>query len=100
MCIRDRLESIWKQAYSLADFEAQKNFKSYEKLKDRLDLVLGLSVAPAPTPVDESLEDLSEGKTPSWGAEVSNFREKAVASSPVEDEEDALSYFSKLAEEE
>ena len=34
------------------------------------------------------------------GAEVSNFREKAVASSPVEDEEDALSYFSKLAEEE
>ena len=93
-----KLESIWKQAYSLADFEAQKNFKSYEKLKARLDLVLGLSAAPTPAPVDESLEDLSEGKT--WGAEVSNFREKAVASSPVEDEEDALSYFSKLAEEE
>ena len=95
-----KLESIWKQAYSLADFEAPKNFKTYEKLKDRLDLVLGLHAAPIPTPVDESLEDLSEGKTPSWGAEVSNFREKAVASSPVEDEEDALSYFSKLAEEE
>ena len=95
-----KLESIWKQAYSLADFEAPKNFKTYEKLKDRLDLVLGLHAAPTPTPADESLEDLSEGKTPSWGAEVSNFREKAVASSPVEDEEDALSYFSKLAEEE
>ena len=93
-----KLESIWKQAYSLADFEAQKNFKSYEKLKARLDLVLGISAAPTPLPVDESLDDLSEGK--SWGAEVSNFREKAVASSPVEDEEDALSYFSKLAEEE
>ena len=93
-----KLESIWKQAYSLADFEAPKNFKSYEKLKSRLDLVLGITAAPTPDPIDESLEDLSEGK--SWGAEVSNFREKAVASSPVEDEEDALSYFSKLAEEE
>ena len=95
-----KLESIWKQAYSLADFEAPKNFKSYEKLKARLDLVLGITAAPTPDPIDESLEDLSEGKSPSWGAEVSNFREKAVASSPVEDEEDALSYFSKLAEEE
>ena len=63
-------------------------------------MVLGISAAPTPDPIDESLEDLSEGKSPSWGAEVSNFREKAVASSPVEDEEDALSYFSKLAEEE
>ena len=61
-------------------------------------MVLGITAAPTPDPIDESLEDLSEGK--SWGAEVSNFREKAVASSPVEDEEDALSYFSKLAEEE
>ena len=95
-----KLESIWKQAYSLADFEAPKNFKSYEKLKARLDFVLGITAAPTPDPIDESLEDLSEGKSPSWGAEVSNFREKAVASSPVEDEEDALSYFSKLAEEE
>ena len=43
---------------------------------------------------------LSEGKTPSsWGQEVSDFREKAVASSPVQDEEDTLSYFSRLAEE-
>jgi len=95
-----KLESIWKQAYSLADFEAPKNFKSYEKLKARLDLVLGITAAPTPDSIDESLEDLSEGKSPSWGSEVSNFREKAVASSPVEDEEDALSYFSKLAEEE
>ena len=98
-----KLESLWKQAYSLADFEAPKNFKSYEKLKERLSLVLQLTAAPKP--VDESLEDESEGlgarnTTPSWGTEVNDFREKAVASSPVDTEEDALSYFSKLAEEE
>ena len=94
-----KLESLWKQAYSLADFEAPKNFKTYEKLKERLNLVLQLNAAPRP--VDESEEEvLSTPTSNNWGAEVNDFREKAVASSPVDTEEDALSYFSKLAEEE
>ena len=106
----DKLESIWKQGYSLAEFEDPKNFKSYEQLKSRLDLVLGNKSAPKP--VDESLEDESEGRggfndsdimasnQPDWGREVKDFRETAVAASPVADEEDTLSYFAKLAEEE
>ena len=106
----DKLESIWNQAYSLAEFEDPKNFKSYEQLQARLNLVLGKGAAPAPR-VDESLEDESEGRgsfndpditpsnQPDWGAEVKDFREKAVASSPVQDEDDTLSYFAKLAEE-
>ncbi|AGN33710.1 single-stranded DNA binding protein [Synechococcus phage S-IOM18] len=104
----DKLEAIWNQAYSLAEFEDPKNFKSYEQLQARLNLVLGKGAAPAPR-VDESLEDESEGRgsfnapditgQPDWGAEVKDFREKAVASSPVEDEDDTLSYFAKLAEE-
>ena len=106
----DKLENIWSQGYSLAEFEDTKNFKSYEQLQARLNLVLGKSATPA-RPVDESLEDESEGRgsfnapdimAPSaregWGQEVSDFREKAVASSPVE-EDDTLSYFAKLAEE-
>jgi hypothetical protein len=104
----DKLEAIWNQAYSLAEFEDPKNFKSYEQLQARLNLVLGKGAAPAPR-VDESLEDESEGRgsfnapditgQPDWGAEVKDFREKAVAASPVEDEDDTLSYFAKLAEE-
>ncbi|AYR01963.1 single stranded DNA-binding protein [Synechococcus phage S-E7] len=105
----DKLESIWKQGYSLAEFEDAKNFKSYEQLQARLNLVLGKNAAPAR--IDESLEDESEGRgsfnspdimasnQPDWGAEVKDFREKAVASSPVQDEDDTLSYFAKLAEE-
>ena len=106
----DKLESIWKEGYSLAEFEDTKNFKSYEQLQARLNLVLGKNAAPAR--IDESLEDESEGRgsfnspdimasnQPDWGAEVKDFREKAVASSPVQDEDDTLSYFAKLAEEE
>ena len=104
----DKLESIWKEGHSLADFEDAKNFKSYEQLQARLNLVLGKGAAPAPR-VDEQDEAVFDSPggfndrdiTPSksWGQEVSDFREKAVASSPVQDEDDTLSYFAKLAEE-
>ena len=91
----DAMEAVWKQEYSLAELIAPDQFKSYEDLKKRLDYVLGLTVAPKrqdPEVVDEesNLEDLSEGRTP-------------VDTTPSsvntdEDEEDALSYFAKLAE--
>ncbi len=92
----ETLEGIWKKAYSLSEFEDQKNFKTYEQLQARLNLVLGGS-APRTVPVvDESEEEV---RPANWGKEVSDFREKAVASAPVDSEEDTLSYFSKLAEE-
>ena len=105
----DKLESIWKEGYSLAEFEDAKNFKSYEDLKKRLNMVLGLTSAPARR-VDESLEDESDGRgsfnspdimasnQPDWAAELKDTA-KAVASSPVQDEDDTLSYFARLAEE-
>ena len=105
----DALEALWKKEYSLAAMTAADQFKSYEDLKKRLDLVLGKTSAPVARPIDESLEDESEGRgnfnspditgQPDWAAEVKDFREKAVAASPVEDEDDTLSYFAKLAEE-
>ncbi|AOV60833.1 single stranded DNA-binding protein [Synechococcus phage S-CAM22] len=96
----DKLESIWKEGYSLAEFEDTKNFKSYEQLQARLNLVLGKSAAPAPR-VDEQDEVVFD--TPVGGgfndADITGLRESAVAASPVEDEDDTLSYFAKLAEE-
>ena len=90
-----RLEQIWKEGYSLADFEDPKNFKSYDQLKARLSLVLGNSSTPRP--VDESFEDVKPAPQ-EWASEVKDFREKAVASAPAEDDVE-LSYFAKLAEE-
>jgi len=90
-----------KQCYSLVEFEDAKNFKTYEQLQARLNLVLGNSPRAA-APVREEEEEVFAKPMPSesWGREVSEFREKAVAASPVEDDEDdALSYFARLAEE-
>ena len=91
----DAMEAIWKQEYSVAELVAPDQFKSYEDLKKRLDYVLGLTVAPKrqdPEVIDEdnNLEDLSEGRA------VVDTTPSSVNTD--EDEEDALSYFAKLAE--
>ena len=64
--------------------------------------MLGNAPAPARPTFNEEEEEVVAKPMPSesWGREVSEFRDKAVASSPVEDEDDAMSYFAKLAEEE
>ena len=95
----DALEALWNKEYSLAAVTAPDQFKSYEDLKKRLDYVLGAK--PVTRRVfDEELEDESEGR----GSFTPDFKSKApVAAAPVasasEDEDDALSYFQKLAEE-
>ena len=95
----DKLESIWKEGYSLAEFEAEKNFKSYEDLQKRLNLVLGKGAAPVRPNLGVDSEEYEP--KPSGGFNDSDLAglKSAVASSPVEDSEDTLSYFAKLAGE-
>ena len=98
----DELEAIWKKEYSLEAFTSKDQFKTYEELEKRLNLVLGIGQRPVARPVDESLEDLSEGL--GYDHTADRFNEKAAAPSPVKkeavvDDDDALSYFAKLAEE-
>ena len=95
------LELLWKQQYSLTDFTAPDKFKTFEELETRLQTVL--SATPTRRIPDEELEDESEGKY----REVKGATEIAAsaapsfksASAPVEEEDDALSYFAKLANE-
>ena len=94
----DALEAIWKKQYSLAAVTAADQFKSYDDLEKRLKYVLGQK--PAQRRVfDEELEDESEGR----GTFTPDFKSKAPVAAPVasasQDEDDALSYFQKLAEE-
>jgi len=108
----DKLEGIWNQGYSLAEFEDPKNFKSYEQLTARMNLVLGKTSTSSAPRMDEQDEpvaasadfnspDIMASNQPDWGTEVSNFRAKAVAASPVDDDDEVtLSMFARLAEEE
>ena len=93
------LETIYDKIYDLSEFTAPDQFKSYDELKARLDSVLGAKKVVTPQFDTEDLEDLSEGKRPSQAEldQISNL--SAAATETTEDEDDALSYFQKLAEE-
>jgi len=60
----DDMEALWKHEYSLQAFLAESNFKSYDELKKRLDLVLG---------------ETTQGK-------VNTARKKAAEPADVDDE--------------
>ena len=89
----DALEALWKKEYSLQELIAPEKFKSYDELKTRLNAVL----ATRPVRESEDLENESEGRG-SYEPEV-NLKEKVSAPAASDsDEDEALSYFQKLAE--
>ena len=101
----DALEALWKKQYSLTALTAADQFKSYEDLDKRLKMVLGAK--PPARRYDEELEDESEGRgsfTPNFESSkppASDFNAPDITptKSADSDEDDALSYFQKLAEE-
>lgn len=64
-----KLEALWKSEYSLKEFVDQKQFKSYDQLKGRLEKVLG-SAGTAPmrskSAVDEEFEESDDKPTSSF----------------------------------
>ena len=91
------LEKVWKSEYSLEVFSGKDNFKTYEQLQARLNLVLGVTSRPSYSEEEEDFEPVVEQPT--------TFRSR-VAASPIPvkeqsvvDDDDALSYFARLAEE-
>jgi hypothetical protein len=72
-----KLEKIWKSEHSLKEYIAPQKFKSYDALKDRLNLVLGLN-----------------GVT-----QISSKAEDATLKSAPSADDDEMDYFKSLAEQ-
>ena len=86
-----KLEAIWKEENSLTAFTNEDQFKTYEELQTRLNEVLGTNKrAAVPTVDDEEYEPVA-----AVAAATPTPASKAVA-----DDDDQLSYFARLAEEE
>ena len=108
----DALEALWSKQYSLSALTAADQFKSYEDLEKRLKMVLGQKTPSRPH-FDEELEDESEGRGSLTSSDSSKYPVADVAGkvdmggsykeveskNSDEDEDDALSYFQRLADE-
>lgn len=100
----DEIEAIWKQSYSLKEHIDPSQFKSYEELKNRLSVVLGINldtdnpelVTSENSPTQEkpkAVEDTAEED------EVVKVEEdNTKKDNNDEEEDDDLSYFKSLAE--
>ena len=86
----DGIEEVWKQQHSLADFTAPTNFKSYDELKTRLNMVL------AGTTTVGNVTTLMEDE-PVVSATIDTKEEPAPT--VTDDDEDTMDYFQKLAED-
>ena len=104
----DALEALWKKQYSLTAITAADQFKTYEDLEKRLKMVLGQKPASRRFDEETENEDNDRGNfQPDWASSrpapepTSDFNAPDITakSTASEDEDDALSYFQRLAEE-
>ena len=97
------MEAVWKKEYSLAELVAADQFKTYDDLKKRLDYVLGTKGTPRYQDPEEFDEDNTRGSTRELTEdlrdELSSLKPTRTVASSNEDEDDAMSYFARLAEE-
>jgi hypothetical protein len=119
MCDGDdaKAKKLWETRHSLEEFVDPKNFKSYEELQSRLNRVLKNNGAAPKAEVTQPTEFRSKmtsqeidedvekrfGKAPTKKDDQPPFTPTKTSakaeSAQDEDEEDAMSYFRKLAEE-
>ena len=96
----ERLEEVYNSMHDLASFTSDDQFKSYDELDSRLKAVLGRRAPSIDHEVaDEESEILNLDIPSSRSTTPSSWTESVDTSSSVTDEDDALSYFAKLAEE-
>ena len=87
----DKLEETWKTQYPLSEFTSASNFKSYDELKKRLDMVLA-----GTTTVGNAAEVMEDA--PKAPPKV-DTKPTPAPTVDTDDEGDSLSYFEKLANE-
>jgi len=91
------LERVYKQEHSLAQFVTMDNFKTYDELKQRLDIVLGnTEFASTASRYQDEDDDTFEPMSVVTGKKASPELPKYSSAS---DDDDQLSYFARLAEE-
>ena len=102
----DALEAVWNKEYSLSELVGADQFKSYDELKKRLDYVLGNKKAKAVEAEETEYDSYSSTEQSRVSEEdaLKKLEQQIIQSNSTpqtstnEDEDEAMSYFSKLAD--
>tara|TARA_X000001388_G_scaffold74463_1_gene67516 strand:- start:1 stop:897 length:897 start_codon:yes stop_codon:yes gene_type:complete len=85
----DKLENIWSGEHSLVEFTDPKNFKNYEDLKKKLEMVL--------TATGANLQKAEQVDLDRPKVVPAPVQQKVESKVDTSDEDESLSYFAKLA---
>ena len=89
-----RLTEVYDKLYSLQDFLKPENYKTYDELKMKLNRVLGVQA------VEEPMPSMMDSAPAEQAPTMSTAQAEGMGTTPASaDEDDTLSYFAKLAQE-
>ena len=94
-----KLESTYNQMFDIAEFTDPASFKSYDELKGRLQVVLGEAVGGNAVASTANVSQSAEENVGRSAPEPEIVSAQAPAVGTEEDEDDTLSYFAKMAQE-
>ena len=92
-----KVEDVCSKAYALSEFTQKSNFKSYDELKTRLDVVLSGTVSVGN--VTDGIAEVKQEKPTATSAATTQATETTSKQPEIDDteEDDTMSYFEKLA---
>ena len=94
-----KLESTYNQMFDIAEFTDPASFKSYDELKGRLQVVLGEAVGGNAVASTANVSQSAEENVGRSAPQPEIVSAQAPAVGTEEDEDDTLSYFAKMAQE-
>lgn len=94
-----KLESTYNQMFDIAEFTDPASFKSYDELKGRLQVVLGEAVGGNAVASTANVSQTAEENVGRSAPEPEIVSAQAPTVGTEEDEDDTLSYFAKMAQE-
>jgi len=94
-----KLEATYNQMFDLGEFTAPTSFKPYDELKGRLEVVLGTAVGTNAVAATANISQTAEENVGRSAPEPEIVSSPAPAVGKEDDEDDTLSYFAKMAQE-
>lgn len=94
-----KLEATYNQMFDLGEFTAPTSFKPYDELKGRLEVVLGTAVGANAVAATANVSQTAEENVGRSAPEPEIVSSPAPAVGTEDDEDDTLSYFAKMAQE-